>query len=42
MDELQARSMFVPAENSTRLSTAFDIAELERQNSAIQAADIYH
>ncbi|CAG5127788.1 unnamed protein product, partial [Candidula unifasciata] len=41
-DELEARCMYNPADNSTRVSTAFDIAELERQNCLIQAAEIYH
>ncbi|CAL1545802.1 unnamed protein product [Lymnaea stagnalis] len=39
MDELQARYMFTPKENTNRMSMAFSIDDLERQNAFIQSID---
>ncbi|XP_035824689.1 myosin-I heavy chain [Aplysia californica] len=40
MEELQARYMLTPTENSNRMSRAFDIDELERTNAYLQNFDI--
>ncbi|KAK0050723.1 unconventional myosin-X [Biomphalaria pfeifferi] len=40
MDELQARYMFTPPENASRISRVYGLDDLERQNAFIQAIDI--
>ncbi|BFZ12100.1 hypothetical protein BsWGS_15138 [Bradybaena similaris] len=42
MEELHTRCLFVPTENPNRMSRAFDIDEMERQNSKIKTTEIYH
>nr|KAG5687170.1 hypothetical protein BaRGS_033057 [Batillaria attramentaria] len=39
MVDLQARYMLAPSESSQRMSRAFDLEEMERQNATIQRLD---